>query len=437
MNVSSGLEMVVGCLPGRKELDRSIAIITEVVSDLTENVFNIRNDDKGTKESRIQDLQNAASEFTQCSNNLVTAAVGTSTDELKSSVAYFESSFLAMTKCVFPLGSLSPKVEENDQLMHAIQNLGEKSIKLLQSTKTFTADKKNDTSHDELVSTISDINSSLEFLLGLAEIPCVGVAECNQALQAIALAHSKLDKQSEGEFLTYSECIKLFSAKTKSLMMCVGTLGTLARAKDKPRIAAKITEIASALSYIGNAVIRASFLVGLSDVNSTAAIECILSYDALTQSSKGIKEACKSLLNPDNSQSDVLILAGVVAKETSNICAQCKTAGQNPLISASSRPFFVTTAKSLAAKTSILVNSIKILAASLDENSRNQCLMNSSPLLENIDVLLEFAGSGEFTGKKAKISPAGILLSEPLKEKTRILLSSFGKDSTNLQTYLF
>jgi talin len=68
----------------------------------------------------------------------------------------------------------------------------------------------------------------------------------------------------------------------------------------------------------------ATYLIGIADPDSTPYIPSVIDQNVFTQAGLEIQDACKKLVEAKLTQSDILDLAAIIAKQTSRLCNSCK-----------------------------------------------------------------------------------------------------------------
>ncbi|KAJ3396785.1 Talin-1 [Lobulomyces angularis] len=425
-NASKAMESVVECLPGQKEMEAAITAVSTIVEDLfsnSKNFSSVKKTDDQIKEAR-QNLQTFSTKLSIDANNLLSSLKG-STNEIKEAAEKFVEDFKIMSETALSFGSRFDEAGK-EKLMIMIQDIGTSSTIALQAAKSLSSDKENVSYREQLFKSAKSINDSMNSILELCAASSVGHTECNRSLNIIKSASSKLEHTAPVDINTsfsYAECLMKLTATSKLAIATIGSLNTIARSGDMQKLATKVTEVANVMESINDISVKAAYLIGVSDPSTIPATSGPIDRAAINQSGIDIKGSCEKIIDPNNTQKEILAGAATIAKFTSALCTICKAAGQNTLISATSRQQFINSAKDLAGKTSALVSSIKQLALTPTEETRLNCKESFEPLIKCVDSLIAFSQSSEFCGTHAKIMQEGILLQKPILESQRKLLN--------------
>jgi talin len=243
----------------------------------------------------------------------------------------------------------------------------------------------------------------------------------------MVIALSSLESVNDG-FVpqgNYSEFVIKIAETSKQVKGIVSGILTSAKAGNAIKLAQDLAQSANTLVNLTNVTVGAAYLIALSDPTSKPAVVSPIQQSDISQSGYDIKEACRKLVDPNNTQPMVLELAGAIAKHTSKLCNLVKSAGTNSQLSSQSKLTFITSAKDVASKTASVVANIKVLAVSLDEPSRAKTKLSCEPLLDAIDKLVQFSMSSEFAGESAVLSAHALGLQKPLIDANKSVISLF------------
>ena len=425
-DASLAIGNVVDCFPGQRDLESAIVRIGDIVDRLGDISSNKTAQEKASliKESRIN-LQQAATKMTNASDNILSVGKG-SAEEVKEGSESFVEAFKTLVATTYNFGS-NVDDQISGKLTIVLQEVGYASTTLLQSTKKVAIDFENKDYRDQLHDSAKLISDAMNSLLEICSALSIGHAECNNAHQIISLTSAKFDassSESGSNQDSYGDCLIKLTEKSKIAVGAVGALNTLARGGDMAKLSNKLVEAANVISSISEVSARAAYLVGISDPTSIPASPGPLDRHSISQCVKDVKDSCKSLIDPKNTQKEILETAGIIAKNTSILCGICKTAGQNTAVSGSSRKRCLDLAKEMADATASLATSIKQLAMSRNESCRSDCKEDCSPLVKLTEDVLNLSYSPEFAGTPAKIGVNGFALQKPIVMAQNSLLSS-------------
>ncbi|KAI9206533.1 uncharacterized protein BJ171DRAFT_498098 [Polychytrium aggregatum] len=429
-SAAEALSSIVACLPGQRDLTIAHGNISKTTDALKTSGLSKAAGEGETYQTAQTKLQAAASGLTVSANNMVLAARSTPL-ELKNAAGSYQAAFAKLLQacecfCVKTTdASVSAKVGT-----HMVE-IGSASCDLLVGAKASFSDPANAGLRNQLILSACSVADLVNKLLDVCSASAPGHTECNQSLQSLAQSLAKLEGISDGGSSdSYGDCFVKVSSASKDFATVSKNIVPLAKEGSPSKMSLGIVEVCKVLSAVTDANIRAIYLIGVSDSSSVAAVPPVLDQGSFAQAGADIKDACKELVNPENTQQQILALAASIAKHTSTLCTSCKVAGQNPTVSPLSKQQFITSAKDVAGKTSALVNSLKALAIELSPEAREQCEANTKPLIDAVDKLVSFGMSPDFAGQPAKISETAAVAQRPLIDCNRALLAT-GQDLAN------
>ncbi|KAJ3281672.1 Talin-1 [Borealophlyctis nickersoniae] len=422
--LNDALGGVLACLPGQRDADQAIVSIR----NLLEATKDMRKSDAvsgETYQSAQTKLQVAATALTVAVNGLVRGAKG-SPAELKQSVMAFQSAFAKLSDGVDMFGGIAADDAVSGKLVSLMRDVGAQCEKALLGTKSVATDSGNASFKTELASSVKGIGNLVNKLLEVCSASAPGHTECNHALQTLDGALSKLDTVNDATMNqdSYPESAAKSTSASKNLATAVSSLTGNARGGNTTKMAADAVELSNIVLAITEANVRAAHLIGTSDPSTVAASAPFIDQAAFSQAGLDIKEACKKLVDPNNTQKQILEGAGLIAKHTSALCNSCKSAGANAEVAPVAKQNFIGSAKDIANRTSQLVTNIKHLAVNPSDSARAQCEAASQPLIEAVDKLVAFAVSAEFGGTPAKVSVEAMANQRPIIEGTRGLITT-------------
>jgi talin len=278
---------------------------------------------------------------------------------------------------------------------------------------------------NELLKSTRDLSDALNNIIEVCSAAAPGHKDCNAALQTLLDASNRLDSINDGvpTVPAYGECVTKVSESSKLLASLLAGTVSLARTGNITKLAQELVSGAQLITNLTEGVSLAAYLIGISDPASTPAVPPAVEHSTLLQASTEIKQACERLVDPTNSQSQILDLASTIAKHTSRVCNVCKLAGMNNSLSAQSKQKFIVMAKDIASKTSSVVATMKQLAVNQDDESRGKAKQAFGPLVEVIDGLITFSNNAEFRGVPAKLSSKAAQAQKPLIDANRSIIN--------------
>ncbi|KAJ3111737.1 Talin-1 [Phlyctochytrium bullatum] len=421
----SAVGQIVLCLPGQRDLDNALhSIQAEVQSFITKKY------EKETPKTELYTvaqtrLQASANALAMAANAL-SAAVRGGLIELQNGATTFGASFGKLIRATEKFSDACGDDEVRQKLVTAVEKIGMSSSVLVNSAKASAGDMSNISFRNEILSAVRLLGDSLNSLIDVCSASAPGHTDCNNALRILTSASGRVDAISEGTLtsISFSESVSNLSENGKLLCSILNGALAAARAGNVLKMAQDLLVAAQTVLPLTENAVRAGYLIGVADESSVPAVPPIVDQTEITHASYDVKDAMKKLIEPTNTQQQILEIAANIAKNTSRICNICKTAGTNPALSHQSRQIFISSAKDVAVKTSAVVAVIKQLAVSLDEPSRTKAEETCGPLIEAIDQVVQVAMSSEFAGVPAKFSPAALSLQKPILELIRSIISS-------------
>ncbi|KAI8906214.1 hypothetical protein DFJ77DRAFT_477968 [Powellomyces hirtus] len=432
VKMTRAIESLTKYLPGQRELDKSIATIQKVMSNIHQKglIANAGQNTGGGSGANFQTTQNklqaAASGMTVAANGLVLASRGTP-DDLNTTASSFASAFTKLGDAATAYAGVMSDDAGRAKLATMLQEAGTRSHQMLDLTKLCAIDASNAQLRGQLMNATKGVSDSINSLLEVCSASAPGHAECNNAIQTLNVASSKLgsvnDANVNGD--TYAETVAKVSAQSKQLAGTLTSMSQNARAANVPKMAADAQDLANVISSLTEGNVRAAYLVGVADESSVPAIPPIVDQIAFQNAARDIKSACVKLVDKSNTQQTILKIAGGIAKQTAALCTACRSAGANPEVTPAAKQYFMSAAKDLATKTSALVASIKTLALNVgDDNARDECSETAEPLIDAVDRILTFAMSSDFAGTDAKVGSGAAAAQRPILHNSESIITS-------------
>ncbi|KAJ3220116.1 Talin-1 [Dinochytrium kinnereticum] len=424
-SANEAVGMIMLCLPGQRDLDLAIKQVESGAKSL-----NIESMGSGTVKMESYataqtKLQASASALAMAANGLSSAVRG-SLIELQNGANTFSSSFEKVIAATEKFGEACGDRTIGEKLISVTGTIADASKLLLSAAKASASDLSNLSIRNDLLTAARSVGDALNSLIDVCSASAPGHNDCNNALRTLVTAATRLDAVNEGTLAssTFSESVSKLNETGKQLCSLLNGVLAAARAGNVQKMAQDLLVASQAVIPLTESNVRAAYLIGTSDSTSVPAVPPVIDQSELANAGYDIKEASKKLIDPSNSQQQILEIAATIAKNTSNICNSCKVAGTNTNLSQNSRQMFISSAKDVAMKTSGVVAVIKQLAVGLDEGSRSKAETACGPLIEAIDKLVNFSTGPEFAGTPAKLSPSALQAQKPLIELNRAIVGS-------------
>ncbi|KAI9333340.1 hypothetical protein DFJ73DRAFT_50493 [Zopfochytrium polystomum] len=406
--------------PGSLELARArrtLEEFTEVVS--TAALISGGANDVSFPLAQIK-LQSAAAAVTVSVHSL-SAAVRGGPIELQNSAKNYLAGYTRLIEAVKLVCTARGDIDMADQLTFALKQSCSAAIAFLRTADVLRASPSDLRLRNQLLDVASEVEYTISELLELCTTSAPGHSECSTALATIISASSRLDGLNDGSLseFTYGGCVQKMSDGAKQINILYSQVLAAALASDTQKMANDLILAAQTVGALASAASRAAYLIGIADPESTPAVPSIVDQTTFAQAANDIRESCKLLVDPKNTQTQILELAGSIARHTSKLCNACKIAGADSSLDIPSRQSFISFAKDVASKTAILVASIKQLAVSLDEDSRKNATNAYNPLLDGVEKLVAFAFSPEFSAVPARIAVQAASAQKPVIDASR------------------
>ncbi|KAJ3413726.1 Talin-1 [Chytridiales sp. JEL 0842] len=418
-SASQAVDEMVSNLPVQKELAKAISAVE--LFNAQEKPAEPDNQPYALSQSK---LEASVTSFMKTSNTLSTALRG-SAAEIQVGTQAFVADFQNVMNAVRVCSWSSNDENVSVKLKSLSESIQKESKSLLLSVKASTSDPQNSDIRNELLKSTRALGDALNNIIEVCSAAAPGHKDCNTALQILLDTSTRLDSVNDGatSLVSYGECIAKASESSKLLATLLGGVLSNARTANITKMSQELVVCAQSLASLTDGVSIAAYLIGISDPASVPAVSPAVEHLTLKQASFEIKETCAKLIDESNSQSQILELAATIAKHTSRLCNVCKIAGMNTMLNAAAKQKFVVLAKDIATKTSSVVATIKQLAVSLDDQSRNQAKQASGPLIEVIDTLIAYSNTPEFRGIPAKICAKAAQAQKPLIEANRSVIN--------------
>ncbi|XP_061732847.1 talin-1 isoform X2 [Nerophis ophidion] len=418
--VSQALNRCVNCLPGQRDVDNAIRTVGEASKALLADSF----PSSGRSFQEVQgQLNQVAASLNQSANEVVQASRA-STRELARSTSKFGQDFNNFLDAGVDMAGTSQSKEDRTQVVSNLKTISMSSSKLLLAAKALSTDHNSPNLKNQLAAAARAVTESINQLITMCTQQAPGQKECDNALRELESVRGMLENPSEAvNDLSYFDCIDSVMENSKILGESMAGISHNAKNSNLPEFGDSVSSGSKALCGLTEAAAQASYLVGVSDPNSSAGQKGLVDPAQFARANQSIQMACQNLVDPGCTQSQVLSAATIVAKHTSALCNACRLASSktpNPV----AKRQFVQSAKEVANTTANLVKSIKALDGAFNQENRERCRAATGPLIEAVDNLTAFASNPEFASIPAQISPEGHAAMEPIVAAARTMLES-------------
>uniref|UniRef100_A0A8C2I8B6 Talin 2a n=1 Tax=Cyprinus carpio TaxID=7962 RepID=A0A8C2I8B6_CYPCA len=418
--VSHSLNACVNCLPGQKDVDMALKSIGEASKKLL--VETLPPCSKTFQEAQ-SDLNQTAADLNQSAGDVVHASRGT-TCRLADASGKFSEDFDEFLDAGIEMAGHTQSKDDQMQVIGNLKNISMASSKLLLAAKSLSVDPAAGNAKNLLTAAARTVTDSINQLITLCTQNAPGQRECDNALRELEAVRGLLDNPNEPvSDLSYFDCIESVMENSKILGESMAGISHNCKTGDVPAFGDCVGGASKALCGLTEAAGQASYLVGVSDLNSQAGHPGLVDPIQFARAYQAIRMACQNLVDPDSSPSQVLSAATIVAKHTSALCNACRLASSktaNPV----AKRHFVQSAKEVANSTASLVKTIKALDGDFSEENREKCRVATAPLIEAVDNLTTFASNPEFASVPAQISREGSAAQEPIIQSARSMLDS-------------
>ncbi|XP_052457970.1 talin-2 isoform X1 [Carassius gibelio] len=419
-SVSHSLNACVNCLPGQKDVDMALKSIGEASKKLL--VETLPPCSKSFQEAQ-SDLNQTAADLNQSAGDVVHASRGT-TCRLADASGKFSEDFDEFLDAGIEMAGHTQSKDDQMQVIGNLKNISMASSKLLLAAKSLSVDPAGGNAKNLLAAAARTVTDSINQLITLCTQNASGQRECENALRELEAVRGLLENPNEPvSDLSYFDCIESVMENSKILGESMAGISHNCKTGDVPAFGDCVGGASKALCGLTEAAGQASYLVGVSDPNSQAGHPGLVDPIQFAHANQAIKMACRNLVDPDNSPSQVLSAATIVAKHTSSLCNACRLASSNTANPVAKR-HFVQSAKEVANSTASLVKTIKALDGDFSEENREKCRIATAPLIEAVDNLTTFASNPEFASVPAQISKEGSAAQEPIIQSARFMLDS-------------
>ncbi|CAG5121597.1 unnamed protein product, partial [Candidula unifasciata] len=418
-SVSNALNNCVSCLPGQRDIDNAIRLITQNSQNLASPRFPPT--DRTYKQVQ-NDMSCSAANLNQAASDIVASSRVATTQHLAESSARYSQHYEDFVHTGLTLAGLSKDLETQNQIVGGLKSVSMVSSKLLVAAKAVSADPNAPNSRNLLAQAARAVTESINHLFNICTQSAPGQKECDNALRQIQMIAGMLDNPNEPvSDLTYFDALQTVMEKSKDLGDAMTGISSHAKQGDMDELCGAVRSFANSICGLTEASVQAAYLVGISDPASEPGCPGVVDQTQFSRANQAIQMACQNLTNPASSQQQVLSAATIVAKHTSSLCNSCRLASSktaNPV----AKRHFVQSAKDVANSTASLVKAIKALDSDFTEENRQNCAEAARPLISAVDELTTFASSPEFASKPAKISAQARQAQEPITQSGKAMI---------------
>ncbi|XP_055873161.1 talin-1 isoform X5 [Biomphalaria glabrata] len=424
-SVSNALNNCVNCLPGQRDIDNAIRLITQS----SQNLSNPRFPPTSKSYQEVQnDMNNAAVNLNQAASDIVSSSRVT-TQHLAESTTRYSHHYEDFVHSGLVMAGVSKDLETQNQIVGGLKSVSMVSSKLMLAAKSVSADPNAPNSRNLLAQAARAVTESINHLFSICTQSAPGQKECDNALRQIQMIASMLDNPNEPvSDLSYFDSLQAVMEKSKDLGDAMTGISNHAKKQDMDEFCSSVRNFANSVCGLTEASVQAAYLVGISDPASEPGRPGVVDQTQFARANQAIQMACQNLTNPassqqqgTNTQAQVLSAATVVAKHTSSLCNSCRLASSktaNPV----AKRHFVQSAKDVANSTASLVKAIKALDSDFTDENRQKCAEAARPLINAVDELTTFASSPEFASKPAKISAQARQAQEPITQSGKSMI---------------
>ncbi|UYV64796.1 TLN1 [Cordylochernes scorpioides] len=420
-SVSSALNACISCLPGQRDVDEAIRLITSITQELSITTLP---HGSPTPYSELQlSLSRAAAQLNEASSDVVTAANKASPTQLASTARLFGQAYSHLLDTGVNMAGHTKDGEVRSRLVSSLKNVSLVSSKLLIAAKSYAADPSAPNAKTNLSAAARSVTEAINQLVDICTSAAPGQTECENAIRRMQALRPLLDNPTEPlSEATYFECLDSVVERSKSLGDAMTHLTTSARQGDRDQFCHSVRSTADSICSLAEAGAQAAYLVGVADPSSVAGRMGLVDPGQLSRAAEAIQSACHQLCQPGVSQHQVLSAATVIAKHTSALCNSGRTASSkttNPV----AKRHFIQSSKDVASKTGLLVKEIKALDFEPDSEEIRRNIANATrPLLDAVDNMCLFGSSPEFASVPAKMGSSARASQEPLTSAARAVV---------------
>ncbi|XP_018576944.1 talin-2 isoform X4 [Anoplophora glabripennis] len=418
-DISSSLNVTMGCLPGQKDVDSAITNIIEWTSTIQSGNFPHTNKSYGELQ---QELNTAAANLNEASSSVVQSV--RSPVQLASTSKDFASAFQELLTVSMEMAGQTQDTTVRGEMVHSLKGVSTTSSALLTTAKSLSADPHLPNGKNQLAAAARAVTDSINHLVNVCTSAAPGQNECDNAIRKIKAMQYLLENPTEPiNESSYYEALDSVIEKSKVLGEGLSGITSSAKISEHEKFTEHVKSFSDAICSLIEASAQTAYLVGVSDPSSIAGRPGLVDQAQFARASQAIQQGCAALSSPASPQKQVLEAATLIAKHTSALCNSCRIASSKTTNPVAKRQF-VQSAKAVANSTAALVKEIKALDADYSDENRRRCAEATRPLLDAVDNLCVYASSSEFATIPAKIPPQARQAQLPIVDAGHRLIDS-------------
>ena len=267
-----------------------------------------------------------------------------------------------------------------------------------------------------------EVNRSCEEAIELMEL----VAEL-LLLRSGSKAKSLYPVSRAGD--SYSKSRDAVVANTKGLAICIKELTRQLKEDNFVEVEKTVQAIAEKVSFLIEAACHAAYITALRDSSSISNQLGLIDQYYFAKSRLIISNTC-SKFSPERrhlTTDDMLQLTQTIANHITVLRHSCQQAAENKAISEISQNRFHACVQCLDGTSAAFVEAVKAYITSGTSSDRKHVSTFASPLTAAVNSVATFAGSPEFAGNLARLTPKGEQC------QTEILASAMSIVSSSVQ----
>lgn len=416
--VSTALNLAIGCIPGQSDAD---SVLTEI-KDRRRRLSGVLDVSTDKSHAELQEeLTKYASKLNKVTNTMVHVAK-TSPSSLKPSIQDFGAVHREVLDGGMEMAALTQSEVGRKDVIDSLKSLSDVSIKMVSAAKAVLLDPNAPNLKNNLTTLARMVIESINGLVNACSSATPGQRECDNAIRQIQgmsyLSANPIESVNDG---SYFDCLETVMNKSRLLGDGMTGIANHTRSSDVDSFSKSVNMVSDSVCDLLESAGQASYLIAVSDPTSVAPRPGLVDQNKFCHTRDLIHQACNALNSPNASQQQVLSSATQIAKHTSTICTDCRTAS-----GLSTKPItkrhFVQAAKDVANATAALVKQIKALDQDYSDKNREKCAEAVRPLLVAVDSLCNFANSPEFASVPAKISVEAQQSQQPIADATKLII---------------
>jgi talin len=397
-DVQAALQDVLKALPGQRDIDHALNNVKAAQAHIESGSFAAEAPALGPADARMR-FNEALTALDTAAAQLA-AAAKLSPEQLATATIAYDAAFRNTMAMGEALCAAEPGSSQRDDLRTQLKSVTVCSTALLNSARNAIRNPSVPQTRTDLAAATNVLKEALDLLSAKVSLAGPGGRECAAAQRHLATLESELEgpvawpAQLHG--MTYTECLHALNKAAPALSAAVKTMGSAGHAGELEsvchahpcaapcRVLCCLRDVSSCLGLpccavqmggaaqdagqhmtdLVAAATQAAYLIGVSDPQSTPAVQGCMDAGLVLGPQAVIADACEALARPEATQADILDALSEIAKNTNALCAACKTAS-NATTSPTARQNFIAAARSIAATTQAVVPVCTALEAPL------------------------------------------------------------------------